>query len=124
MEPPLKRLIEKAKTDKRILAVGIFGSFARGEKDYSDIDVCIFLVPGKYSKIELSRKKLEYVCDELDAQVFQQLPLYIRDRILKEGKILYYKDEDALYDLMYRAMKEIGDFMPKYESYLEGVVNA
>ena len=77
----LREIIRRAEEDKDILAVIVYGSFARGER-YNDIDVCLVLNPGKYSKLELSRKKLDYaslVPSYIDIQIFQQLPLYIKN---------------------------------------------
>ena len=51
MKKELSKIIEKAKKDKDILAVSVFGSFARGEK-YNDIDICLFL---KEKKTNLKR---------------------------------------------------------------------
>ncbi len=123
MEKPLKKLIEKARKDKDILAVSLFGSFARGEKNYGDIDVCLFLRGKKPNKV-ISKKKLEYVSefgDRFDIQIFQQLPLYIRERVLREGKILLSKNTDLLYDIAIAFIKEYEDYRPIYESYLEAV---
>ena len=123
MDKVIAQFIKKVKKDKDILAVAFFGSYARGEK-YNDIDICIFLNPGNYSSLTLSKKKLEYSSGEkLDVQVFQQLPVYIQERILKEGKIIYCGDEDALYDLYFSSIREIESFKPMYEDYLAGVVH-
>jgi uncharacterized protein len=77
------------------LAVFLFGSFVHG-KEYpgSDIDICLVMNPEtqsqKRTKLFNSQKRLEYLKDfSFDIQVFQQLPIYIRKRILKEGKILF-----------------------------------
>jgi len=118
-------IIKKAKKDKDILAVILFGSFARKEP-YRDIDICLVLYPKKYSKLSLSRKKLQYLTDfhKTDIQVYQQLPIYIRSRILKEGKVLFCKNEDPLYDIAFETIKDFNDFEPRYKTYLEGVMNA
>ncbi len=102
----------------------VFGSFARKES-YSDIDVCLIL-DKKTEKMEMSRLRLSYLKDfpSFDIHVFQQLPLYIRVRVLKEGKILFCRDMGLLYDAAFAAIKEFEDFRPVYESYLEGVMNA
>jgi hypothetical protein len=38
--------------------------------------------------------------DAADVQVFQQLPLYVRSEILKEGRLVLVEDEAALYELV------------------------
>jgi hypothetical protein len=119
----IEKLINCAKKDKEILAVIVFGSFARGEK-FRDIDVCLVL-RDTLEPIKISRKKLEYLAEfpELDIQIFQQLPIYIRVRVLKEGKVVFCRDEDMLYDLAIKTMKEFEDFKPIYYEYLKGVLN-
>ena len=118
----LDPILQKAKKDKETLAVSIFGSFARKEK-HRDIDVCIFL-KGRHTNLEMSKKKLEYMRiakNKLDIKIFQQLPLYIRHRALKDGKIMFCANEDELYDMAILTVKEYEDFRPLYESYLESV---
>lgn len=115
------RLIEKAKSDKDIAAVILFGSAARKE-EARDVDVCLVLYPGAADKG--FDKRVEYSTDEkLDVQVFQDLPLYIRKRILKEGKVLLCKDDDLLYDIAAVTVREFEYFRPRYEDYLEGVLH-
>ena len=122
MNAHIHEIIEKANHDDEVIAVALFGSFARNER-YRDIDVCIFLKPQSYKPIDLSRKKLSYTQENqnIDVQIFQQLPLYIRKRILEEMKIEYCRDEDALYDLCFTTLREFGDFKYCYEDYLKGV---
>lgn len=121
----LKKIKEKAEKDEDVLALIIFGSFARNE-EYSDVDVCVVLKPGKYTPLFLSRKRLEYSTSfpGLDIQIYQQLPLYIRIRILKEGKILLNKDEDLMYDLAFSTIRDFEYYKPIYRSYLESVLHA
>ncbi|MBS3138040.1 nucleotidyltransferase domain-containing protein [Candidatus Woesearchaeota archaeon] len=119
----IQKIIENAKKDKCVIAVGVFGSYARGEK-YRDIDICIFLKPNKYSRKKLSQLRFYYILfnEKYDIQIFQQLPLYIRNRILKDAKIIYCKNEDALYDLYFDTIKKFDDYKQYYEQYLEGIL--
>jgi predicted nucleotidyltransferase len=119
----LDHLLSKVKEDSEVLAVLQFGSTVRGEQTAaSDVDVCLLLQPKKYDQLTLSRKKLAYLQgDDLDVHVFQQLPLYIRQRVLKEGKVLFARDLDALYALAFRTVQEFEDFKPVYRTYLAEV---
>lgn len=121
----LKKLTEKAKNDEAVLAVMLFGSYARNEK-FSDIDVCIVLKPEKFKPLFLSKKKLEYTTafPNLDIQIYQQLPLYIKMRIHKDHKTILCKNEDQLYDLTIATIRQFEYFKPRYLSYLEGVTHA
>jgi len=119
-------LVGKARQDPEVLAVIVFGSRARGDGGAaSDLDVCLVLQPKDYSGLELAHKRLEYLglfgSPGLDIQVYQRLPLYVRQRVLKEGKILLCRDEETLYELAFRTVQEFRDFRHIYDSYLEEV---
>lgn len=123
----MDKLLEMAHRDDDVLAVLLFGSMARGEQTpCSDIDICLVLTPKTkpYRKIDLSRKRLEYLKQfDVDIHVFQQLPIYIRRRVLKEGKVLFVRDEDTLYDLATHTAKAFEDFKHIYYDYLEEIAN-
>jgi uncharacterized protein len=125
MEIPLSNKFKEAvDKDKRIIAVLLFGSYSRGEH-YRDIDVCIVL-DKKYSSLQMSKERLKFssiLPTKFDVQVFQQLPVYIRKRILKDGKVIICKDEDLLYDIAYETIKEFSLFEKTYNTYLAGVKN-
>ena len=117
----LDRLTRKAKKDKDILAIILFGSYARNEI-FRDIDACLVL---KNDKADIGEKRLEYLSSfpDLDIQVFQGLPLYIKARILKEGKIIFCKDRNKLYDIAIKTIKDFTYYEPIYREYLEAVLN-
>jgi len=121
----LTALLAWAEQDPEVLAVILFGSRARGEDTPdSDIDICLVLEPRSYSDLELSEKKLEYLAKfDLDIHIYQQLPLYIRHRVLREGKVLFCRDEDKLYDLAFRTIREYEDFKHIYREYLEEIAH-
>jgi hypothetical protein len=112
----LTALLARAERDPAVLAVILFGSRARGENTPdSDIDICLVLEPRSYSDLELSEKKLDYLAEfDLDIHIYQQLPLYIRPRVLREGKVLFCRNEDTLYELAFRTIQEYEDFKHIY----------
>ena len=123
----INETVNKIRKDKKVIAVLLFGGYARKREYARDIDLCVILDP-EYSKrqgaYELTKKRLKfltYAPDKFDIQIFQLLPLYIRIKILKEGKILYCKDMRKIYDLAYRTIKEYEDFKPRYKDYIEAV---
>ncbi len=122
----IERLIEEAKRDKDLLALILFGSRGRGEEtQVSDVDVCVVLYPGKRDPLSLSHKRLKYLeIGDFDVHIYQQLPLFIQKRILKEGKVLYCRDEDILYEVAFRTAQAFEDFKHIYNSYLEEVARA
>jgi predicted nucleotidyltransferase len=123
VESALRALVAQAEDDRDVLAVILFGSQARGDAGPgSDIDVCTVLEGGAPSAIEMGRKRLDYLAGrDLDVTIFQQLPLYIRSRVLKEGRVLFVRDEDRLYELAFRTARAFEDFRPYYRAYLDAV---
>jgi predicted nucleotidyltransferase len=122
----VNKLVAQASQDTDVLAVILFGSVARGEQTaHSDVDICLVLTPERVrDKSVLSRKRLEYLAQfDLDAQIFQALPLYIRHRVLKEGQVLFVRDEDLLYEVAFRTAQAFEDFKPIYYRYLEQVAH-
>jgi hypothetical protein len=119
----LKRFVETAGRDPSVFAVMLFGSHARGEETAgSDVDVCLIFLPKAQENLALSQKKHEYTTAfDLDVQVFRQLPLYMRHRVLRDGKVLFCRDEPLLYELAYRTVQEYEDFRHRHEAYLEEV---
>jgi len=124
----LDRLLGMVKQDKELLAVIIFGSAARDEKVLlSDVDICLVITsqPKSFELTSLSHKRLEYMKDNsLDVRIFQQLPLYIRVRVLKEGRILFVRNENKLYELAFRTAQAFEDFKHIYYGYLKEVALA
>jgi len=121
----MDRLLTKAQQDSNVLAVLLFGSAARQEKTpISDIDICLVLVPKPkpFKSTMLSRTRLDYLKDfSLDVRIFQQLPLYVRIRVLKEGQVLFVRDETLLYEVAFRTVQAFEDFKHIYYGYLKEV---
>jgi predicted nucleotidyltransferase len=120
------KILAKTRDDPEIVAVFLFGSQARAESDAgSDIDLCLVLRPGNYDSLTLFRKRLDYLKEGgADVHIFSELPLYIRQRILKEGRVLLCQDEDALYEIAFRTAQAFEDFKHIYYGYLEEVAHA
>jgi len=123
----LEGLLAKAREDPDVLGVFLFGSAARGEEGpRSDVDVSLVLTEDAAADtLAASRKRLDYMAaSDLDVRVFQRVPLYIRHRILKEGRLLFSRDEDLVYELAVRTAREFERFKPIYREYLEQVARA
>jgi hypothetical protein len=125
IESGLNRLLQKATADTDVLALILFGSAARNESNsLSDVDVCV-LLNKNYDALAMSHKRLEYLSiSDFDISIFQQLPLYLKHRVTKEGKVLFCRDEDRLYKLVFKTIKEFEDFKPIYNEYLKTIVHA
>jgi predicted nucleotidyltransferase len=127
LEKILEGLLNKARGDEDVLAVILFGSAGRGEAtEGSDVDICLVLQANKAKEaLQASLKRMEYLgFAGVDAHIFQHLPLYIRRRVLKEGKVLFVRDEEALYELAFRTAQAFEDFKHIYYGYLEEIAHA
>ncbi len=124
----LQELLIRVQQDEDVLAAFLFGSVAREEQThFSDVDVCLVLEtkPLRFDPAALSHKRLDYLKDfSFDIQIFQQLPIYVRRRILKEGRLLFVRDEARLYELAFRTAQAFEDFRPIYLSYLGEIQRA
>lgn len=121
LKPELKNVFMK---DKKIIAVLLFGSYTKS-KHYRDIDICVVL-DKKYPNLVMSKKRLKYTSlfpSKFDIRIFQQLPLYIRKRILKDGKIILSNNEELLYDIAFSTIKEFEMYKKAYYGYLESMQN-
>lgn len=117
--------MEKVRKDKDVIAVALFGSVVRKEKKISDIDVCLMLKPKKYDSLFMTEKRMEYLglfpLDKFDVQIFQQLPVFIRIRILREGKFLLKRDEEAIFKIALSTIKEFELFRKHYYYCLKAI---
>ena len=124
MDKNIASLVSKAKKDRSVIAITIFGSKARGEQ-FRDIDICIFLRSRNHNSSFLSHKKLEYTLSspKYDTHLFDQLPLYVQREVVRDAIIVYVKNENILYDIFFRTLRDFEHFEPIYTSYLKGVAN-
>jgi len=122
----ISEVIQTAREDGQVLALILFGSQARGDQDtVSDTDLCLVLSPALSTPLEFSEKKLEYLAKfSVDIHVFQQMPLYLKQRVLHDGEVLFCRDEDMLYELAFAVIREYSDFEHVYRDYLKEVANA
>jgi predicted nucleotidyltransferase len=79
-------------------AIILFGSYARKEQtSRSDIDICL-VCGNKKEKIEKVWDKIleSGITEKYDVKIFELLPLKMRISVIKEGKVLYAKNEIEL----------------------------
>lgn len=117
----IDKILSKAKNDEEVMAVLLFGSSLK--KQGRDVDICLVL-KNKKTNYEMTKKRLEYLkIGDYDLHIFQQLPLYIRNRILKENLILLSKNEKELYEIAFGTIKEFNLYKKLYKLCLEKIEN-
>ena len=123
VERVTERLLSAARADGDVLAVILYGSQARGDAHAgSDVDIALVLTDARREPTEFGRILLRYASlGDADVQVFQRLPLYVQSRVLREGRVLFVRDEDALYEAAFRTVRAWELFRPRYEAYLAEV---
>jgi predicted nucleotidyltransferase len=123
LDAALSRVIARAQSDPDVLALILYGSRARGDaRPDSDVDVCLVLDPSVPVGLAASRKRLDYAATaDVDIAVFQQLPLYVKSRVLREGRVLFARDEERLYCVAVRTARAFEGFRHHYRRYLDAV---
>jgi predicted nucleotidyltransferase len=100
-----------------IIAIFLYGSVSRGEgKPMSDIDLCI--VTGKGISRAEKERILVHASPNLDLTLFWDLPLPIRFRVLKEGRLLWGEEGLELHRIRrstLRCYREIGRMIRRHE---------
>ena len=116
-----KTLLDLIKNDQEILAAVVFGSYL-SRSSYRDIDICLFSFKGEIDQsLELKYRLL--LPEKYDVRFFSKFPLYIQTEIMETGEIIFNKQQDALFDIYYKKIKEFNLFYPHFKTYLEAVKN-
>ncbi len=118
----LEEVVRKAERDKEVLAIMLFGSrAARKNTKNSDIDICLFLSRRKRAFHKVS--EFSEISSRLDASEFYSLPLYIRRRILKEGKLLFCRDMKLLHYIAIDTVNQYRHYGRHYYYYTRKVLH-
>ena len=93
----LNALIEKIKEFPEVLAIILFGSYAKGAaKDISDIDIAVVVRnPDRHIEGEIG----SMYSPSFDVVLFHRLPIHIQFEVLKHGKEVFCRDEKALLEM-------------------------
>ncbi len=118
----LRSIVQKAKNDEDILAVVLFGSYARKET-FRDVDVALVIWPERFNQADVLHWEMQYSERDLDVSIYQQLPLYVQLDVLRDGVPQLVKDDDAFYDIAFGTLREWNDFRARYYLYLEAVLS-
>jgi|LGVF01.1.fsa_nt_gb predicted nucleotidyltransferase len=104
----IDKIIEPFKKNRDVISIYLFGSYARGrEKPFSDIDICV--IADKHANRD---KILSHSSKKIDISIFHELPLTMRFRVIKDGKLLFSRDELKLHRIIVATIRSYLDFKP------------
>ncbi len=106
----IERIVDKAKKDDRILAVILFGSYARKDANFRDVDIGLLLNKSKdFSKVYYDYAALTGGENYLDLSIINSLPSAIQSSIFNDATVLYSSNDPALYDYTIDLIKRSAD---------------
>lgn len=127
----LPLLIEKMSIDPAIIAIFLFGSYARGRPTpVSDIDLAV-LLDQYFSPRQCFEKKLQLLAlatkvlktDEVDLVVLNQAPPALGYRILNSGQMLWEQEKNKNQRVQFQARtyQRYFDFQPVEKIMRDGL---
>lgn len=109
-EEQIKSILTELMRDE-VKAIYLFGSYATGNsKPTSDIDICV--LTGRNILKRVKEELLSNSSRGMAISLFWDLPPAIRYRVLKEGKLLYEKDEIGLQRVKVDTLRSYLDIQP------------
>jgi uncharacterized protein len=104
-------LIRELSQKEEIVALVLFGSVARGQaRSTSDTDLCI-VTPRDLPQSD-RWDLLSYGSKEIDVNLFWDLPVAIRFRVIREGRVLFCKDTLRFHRIQAQTIREYLDIAP------------
>ncbi|HID60828.1 MAG TPA: nucleotidyltransferase domain-containing protein [Hadesarchaea archaeon] len=107
--------------------IALYGSSLKERSKLSDIDLAVYFDGTREERFYFRAIASGELSDKFDVQIFQDLPLYMRGEVVKNGKLLHYKDYDFLFDVCLetiRAYEGFEKYLKLYYSSLEEEVSA
>ncbi len=117
----IKRILDEARSDENVLAVLLFGSYARKMPDYGDVDLAILLGEGADHFKELARYAGASLSEEerlFDVSILNDMPIDLQSRVLNEAEVLYARDRPRLYDYSLGVMDHWSEFRHRFNLML------
>ena len=108
-------IVKEISEDRKVLAIVLFGSAAKGKtKPMSDIDLAIVLEPYDFSSAASAEAKSSRT---MDIVAFNDLPLFIQFEVMRDGKVLYCRDDERLRQVFLKSIKDYHFHVPLYEKF-------
>ncbi len=109
-EKVVKKLADILKKREEVIFAYIHGSFLKG--NFRDVDVAIYLTESRdvFYEIELEVELEETLKLPVDVRILNSAPLSFRFGVIKNGLILFSKDEQVRVEFETRTISEYHDF--------------
>jgi predicted nucleotidyltransferase len=124
VERKLPALAARLAADRRVAAVWLFGSRARGEADaLSDVDLAVLAAPCPGAELAEARSGwLDAAVDtlgtdEVSLVVLNGAPVAFRAQVMKDARLLFARAAELAADYELATVKEWLDFKPALEEY-------
>ena len=110
----MDEFVKKLAEIPEVKLVILFGSRARGDAGPdSDYDIAVFL---ERPNTSIETQIFSTAPKNVDLVFFHRTPLYVKARILREGKILVNKDDNLLKSI---TLKTMTDYLDNKDLYSE-----
>jgi len=109
----LRHIVEKiVRLGKgKVRFVFLFGSRAEGvSRNCSDYDIAVYYDAQEDERYLFLKKVLSIVDLSFDVHTFQDMPLVLKSKVLRDGKILYCDDYEFLFRIANNVRREYEDF--------------
>ena len=117
----LAMIKERARGDRQVVAVLLFGSYARKEPGFRDVDVAILAEEGAKGFGVLSEYRNLVGADSgIDIALLNDMPLQTKQRVMGEAVVLCVRDAKKLYDYSSDVIIRGSDFRYVYDKVLMG----
>lgn len=104
--------------EKRVQFVILYGSVARGKYyKLSDIDIAVGHSGNRKQRFEFRIRVLSEIGDKFDVQTYQDLPLYVKEEVLK-GEVLYARDMMVANEVALKTIQDLGFYKPRFLDYI------
>ncbi|MFA5348933.1 MAG: nucleotidyltransferase domain-containing protein [Candidatus Paceibacterota bacterium] len=126
----IKQIESVSKKRKEIILSYLFGSFAMGTTNRSsDVDIAIYLDSKKVkdlfdARLMLIKEFSQALKKDVDVVILNTTKPFLKYVIIKEGKLVFQRDEGLKIDFEVKTLNEYFDFKPYMEMYQKAALNS
>jgi predicted nucleotidyltransferase len=120
----LNKIKEVAKKDKEVLFAYLYGSSVMKSPPFgSDVDVAFYLKPSDIKSYVRKEEELTFALvakldsDKVDLRILNALPFLLQYNIIKNGILLFARDESERVDFEIRVMNRFFELKPYLDEY-------